>query len=78
MKSIEEEISKPFKEIVKEKSGGVIITSDIARVTKREIRKAQKHYDKTGKCKHEIVYDVFGFVYDTRKCYICGKDRGTV
>ena len=52
--------------------------STLAKVSDKEIREAQKEFSASGKCKHDIIYDVPGWPYDVRYCFICEELLGVV
>jgi hypothetical protein len=74
----EEEKSGIYREIVHEKIGDIVTVSDLKPVSNEEIEEAKKQYKKTKKCDHTIIFDVYGFMYDNRYCYICGESQGLV
>lgn len=67
----------PYFEEVIECVNGIITASNIRLATQEEIEKAESLH-KEGKCPHNIVYDVYGWMYDFRMCYTCGGSLGTV
>jgi hypothetical protein len=66
-----------FKEVVEEKFCNQIIRSYVVPATKKDIILAKKLH-KQGKCKHDIIKDESGYMYDFRNCAICGKGLGTI
>lgn len=69
---------KPFREIVTQRIGEVIVASNIGQVTEAEIEAARDLFKSTGQCDHSIVWDQHNWLYDIRTCYICEKGLGTV
>ena len=60
------------------KMGEVIISSNIREATEKEIKSAKRLFKKSRKCSHSLVYDIPYYMYDDRKCYICGEGLGLI
>ena len=69
---------KLFVETILEGDADYIIRSNVRFATNKEIREARQVYKTTKKCKHNIVYDVSGWMYDERACGICGRGLGLI
>ena len=67
----------PFVETVLETFGGHIIRSEVKAASSQDIEDANKTHLE-GKCKHSIVYDTPGWMYDERTCFTCGKGLGLI
>jgi len=70
-------MKKPFKEVVKERMGGVVVWSEIEEATEEDIAESAALHA-AGKCPHNIVYDEAGWPYDFRICFTCGESQGMV
>lgn len=69
-------MSNYFEEVI-EKIDDKIIMSDVRLATLQEISR-DKFFNKEGKCKHNIVRDERGWMYDYRFCDTCGKFLGLI
>lgn len=69
--------NEPFVEEVTERIGKHILSGRIRAATSDDISKCQKLHQ-LGKCDHSIVYDIPGWLYDFRSCYVCGQGLGTI
>ncbi len=67
-----------FREIVKERFCGQIISSDIVPASESDISSARAQYQETQSCNHEFVVDEKGWLYDYRKGAVCGKGMGAI
>lgn len=67
----------PWYEEVLKQIDGHVLQSNIRVATVEEIEQA-KELHKQGKCPHTIVIDEYGWLYDMRSCYTCGKGLGIV
>jgi hypothetical protein len=66
-----------FIEIVEERMGGIITKSINRQATKEEIIQAFIDYSR-GKCKHSLIHDEKGWMYDIRSCLLCGEGLGVI
>lgn len=66
-----------FFEEVTERIGDFVIASNVRPATGLEVELAQKEHLEGG-CKHNIVRDECGWLYDYRFCAICGIGLGVV
>ena len=55
-----------------------VIASDVRPATEKKVKEAKARYKKTKKCKHNIIYDEPGWMYDKRYCGICGRGLGVI
>jgi hypothetical protein len=62
----------------KEQENGIIFMSDIKKATDKDKEDAIAHYNKYGECKCHLVYDTPSWIYNERRCYICGKFVGVI
>lgn len=67
----------PFYEVVEEQIDGFVLQSSLRIATAEDIAEAQKLH-REGKCPHTIIEDSYGYLYDIRRCWTCGKGLGTV
>lgn len=68
---------KHTKEVVKEDIGGSVISSELFEATEEDIEDCLSLFLK-GDCPHTLVEDESFYLYDVRKCSVCGKGLGTV
>lgn len=69
---------EPFYiEIVKQRFGGAVVSSEVRLATFPEFIKAYSLY-KRGQCDHSIIKDERSFMYDYRSCRLCGKELGAI
>lgn len=47
--------------------------SILEKATESEIVGCHNYYEKNKECRHHLVYDESGFIYNSRYCGICGK-----
>ena len=66
-----------FEEIIEGSHEYMVVSSKVTPATKAQIKKAQEEF-KAGKCKHQIIYDEAGWLYDVRSCGICGVGLGLI
>lgn len=66
------------KEIVHERFLGRVLISDLEDPGEGELEQAQEIFHATGSCSHEFVQDEKGWLYDYRRCAVCGEGLGTV
>lgn len=66
-----------YIEIPTETIDGHILSSDLRPATEQEIEFAKQQHTQ-GRCPHNIVEDETGWLYDVRKCAICGKGLGLI
>jgi len=66
-----------FKETVTERSGHLVIASNICIATEKEITDEEELH-KQGQCTGSIVYDEDCWPYYIRLCGICNRSLGTV
>lgn len=77
LSTTEESLEMVSVETVTERIGGHILASTVRPATEEDVRIAREEHAR-GECKHNVVEDTSGWLYDTRSCYICGKGLGTV
>lgn len=77
LKTTKDSLEMVFIETVTERIGNHILASTIRPATEEDVRIAREEHAR-GECKHNVVEDESGQLYDTRSCYICGKGLGTV
>jgi hypothetical protein len=69
---------KLYKEIVIEKIGERITSSNLREATKKDIEEEELNHS-NGKCQHSVIYDEHQYyMYDFRYCGICGKFIGFI
>ena len=56
-----------------QESGNLGRPTELIGVSYMEYLKYLEYFNKHNSCKHHLVYDVLGFMYDVRYCDICGK-----
>lgn len=66
-----------FFETVKERFCGHVVSSDIRPATASEIEIAEMEHHE-GNCRHQIVWDEPGWMYDYRWCATCGVGLGAI
>ncbi|MCK9442006.1 MAG: hypothetical protein M0Q13_11370 [Methanothrix sp.] len=67
-----------FIEIIKERLGHIILSSDIKEPTEEEIQLFLKNNCDHINCKQQLVYDRDGWPYINRYCAVCNKYLGCV
>lgn len=67
----------PYVEIPKERFGDRIISSSLRPAKLRDVLEAHQEF-LDGNCQHLIVYDTHGFMYNERRCWICGTGCGLI
>jgi hypothetical protein len=68
---------KLYYEEVTEEVCGVVLASNVRLATEDEIKAAKKLHEE-GDCPCVIVVDEKGWLYDFRRCAICGQGLGLV
>ena len=68
---------KTYFEKVTNRIGEHIISSNVKEATPTQIQEAVTLHAK-GKCPHTIIVDEGGYMYDFRKCAVCGKGLGAI
>jgi len=63
---------KCYIEVVIEKIGPHITQSKLRVPTEKEYKQAVAEY-KSGNCKHNLIIDIAGPIYDERICALCKK-----
>ena len=66
-----------FVETPTERFCGHVVCSKIRPATQKDLDAAEALH-KLGTCQHKVVFDVPGWMYDTRVCYTCSKGLGTI
>lgn len=66
-----------FVETVKQRSHGMVLSSDVRPATEADIA-AAKQLHEAGQCPHNIIYDIPSWPYDVRVCGTCGAGLGVV
>lgn len=66
------------REIVIERVTGRITQSVLEGVSQEELDQARKDYQVSKQCDHSLVVDERGWMYDFRKCAVCGEGLGAI
>lgn len=64
-------------EIVTERFCGHVSASTLRDATQADLDRADRLHLK-GKCPHNVIYDVAGWMYDFRFCATCGRSLGMI
>ena len=67
-----------FVETVTERIGPHVLTSSVRKATVEDIEQERTNVANGEACRHIIVYDEPGWLFDVRVCGICGAGLGTV
>lgn len=70
-------MKKVYFEKVTNQIGEHVLSSSVTEATPSQIQKAVTLHAQ-GKCPHNIIVDEPGYVYDFRKCAVCGKGLGAI
>lgn len=73
------ELNAETKEpLTPEQQSGVVWRSTNRLATQEEIKEAREYFRKHHKCKFHLFHDTPSFLYDIRKCGICGESLGLI